>query len=111
MSEGSDANYDGADVQISVDGGQTWQTILPDEGYPALSFGDTCVPADSPFYSGYSPLMSRFNFNLANYAGLTGQIRFRWAADGNVEIPNGGAFVDNVKASRIVVAAPSVACL
>ena len=110
-SEGSDASYDGADVQISVDGGQTWQTILPDEGYPTLSFGNTCIPADSPFYSGYSPLMSRFNFNLANYAGLSGQIRFRFASDSNVEIPNGGAWVDNVKASRIVVAAPSAACL
>jgi Zn-dependent metalloprotease len=111
VSEGSDANYDGADVQISVDGGKTWQTILPDEGYPALSFGDTCVPADNPFYSGYSPLMSRFNFNLSNYAGFTGQIRFRWAVDGAVEVPNGGVWVDNVRASRIVVAGPSATCL
>jgi hypothetical protein len=111
ITEGSDANYDGADVQISVDGGKTWQTINPDEGYPALSFGDTCVPADSGFYSGYSPLMSRFNFNLANYAGFTGQIRVRFAVDGAVEVPNGGVWVDNIKASRIVVAAPSATCL
>jgi len=111
LTEGSDASYDGVDVQISLDGGNTWQTILPNEGYPALSFGDTCIPANSPFFSNYSPVMSRFNFDLASYAGLTGQIRFRLGTDSNVELPNGGAWVDNITASRIVVSVPSASCL
>jgi len=111
MSEGSDASYDGADVQISVDGGNTWQTILPDEGYPALSAGTTCIPADSPFYSNYSPLMSRFNFDLSRFAGLSGQIRFRWGTDPLVEVPVGGAWVDNIRATRMVVPTPSAPCL
>jgi len=55
--------------------------------------------------------MSRFNFDLSRFAGLTGQIRFRWGTDALVEVPGGGAWVDNIKASRMVVPTPSAPCL
>jgi len=110
LSEGSDDTYDGTDVQISVDGGKTWQTVELNEGYPALSYGDTCVPADAPFFSGYGPLMSHYTADLSAFAGTTGQIRFRWAVDGAVEIPGGGTWVDNIGAIGMMVSVPSTPC-
>jgi hypothetical protein len=106
----ADAAYDGANLQISVDGGKTWSVVELTEGYPALAYGDGCMTKSEPFFSGVGPLMKRYNADLSAFAGQTGLLRFHFSSDPLVEVPDGGAWVDNVTASNIVVAAPSAIC-
>lgn len=106
-----DAAYDGIDVQISTDGGASWHKLEPEPGYNAPSAGSGCVTKDTGFFSGYSPLMTRYGIDLSAYSGSTGQVRFRWSADPLAEVPvAGGAFVDNVTARDIVTPVPSASC-
>lgn len=99
---------DGLDVQITLDGGRTWNTVDVVQGYADVSTSTSCVGAGSPIFSGVSPLMTRYDVNLAPYAGRTGQIRFRFGSDPLVDGP--GAWVDNVTTSNVVVSVPDITC-
>lgn len=115
VSENSDAAWDGVDIQISIDGGTSWQKLVPDGGYSAFPTSDNagsgCIPSDEPLFSGYSPLMQRYRIDLSNWAGYTAQVRFRWSADPLVEAPIvGGSWVDNVSMKNVIVPAPSAPC-
>lgn len=110
ISENSDAPYDGLDVQVSIDGGRTWTTINVTQGYSQLSAGTGCMTKDQPFFSGVSPLMQRYDADLSAYAGLVGQVRFRFSSDDLVDATAAGAWIDNVTASNVVVSTPSIPC-
>ena len=99
---------DGLDVQITLDGGRTWNAVDVVQGYAAVSTSTACIGAGSPIFSGVSPLMTRYDVNLSQYAGRTGQLRFRFATDPLVDAP--GAWVDNVTTSNVVVSVPDITC-
>ena len=110
LTEFDGAAYDGVDVQVSVDGGKTWINVEPEEGYPAARASTTTCPSAPAFFGGIGPKMTRYNINLADFAGRKGQVRFRFGADPLVSVPNGGGWVDNVSATGIVVATQSKPC-
>lgn len=109
-SENSDDAYDGMDVQVSLDGGRTWSSIEPTQGYSAISAGSSCVPKGHGFFSGVSPLMARYDANLGAWAGRTAQVRFRFASDTLVDANPAGAWIDNVTTSNVVVSVPDTPC-
>ena len=103
--------YDGADVQVSIDGGATWTSVDVTQGYPALHAGTTsCMAKDAPMFAGAGPLMTRFDVDLGAFAGHTGQVRFRFVSDPLVDVSAAGAWVDNVAARDVVVSVPSTPC-
>jgi hypothetical protein len=110
ITEGTPAEgaLDGMDVQITLDGGRTWNTVDVAQGYADVSSSTSCVGAGTPIFAGVSPLMQRYDVNLSQYAGRTGRIRFRYGSDPLVDAP--GAWVDNVSTSNIVVSVPDVTC-
>jgi hypothetical protein len=110
VTEGTPAEgaLDGLDVQITIDGGRTWNTLDVVQGYADVSASSSCIGAGSPIFAGVSPLMNRYDVNLAPYAGRTGQIRFRVGSDPLID--GLGAWVDNVTTSNIVVSVPDIAC-
>jgi fibronectin type 3 domain-containing protein len=110
VSENTDGAYDGLDVQISIDGGRTWNTLDITQGYNAVSASTSCIGAGSPMFSGVSPLMARYDVNLAQYAGKSGQIRFRFGSDPLVNPSPAGAWVDNVTTNNVVVSVPDITC-
>lgn len=110
VSENTDAAYDGLDVQISIDGGRTWNTVDVSQGYSAISGSTSCIGAGSPMFSGVSPLMTQYDVNLAAYAGATGRIRFRFGSDPLVNPSPAGAWVDNVITRDVVVSVPDITC-
>ncbi len=110
VSENTDAAYDGLDVQISIDGGRTWNTVDVTQGYSAISGSTSCIGAGSPMFSGVSPLMTRYDVNLSAYAGATGRIRFRFGTDPLVNPSPAGAWVDNVTTRDVVVSVPDITC-
>jgi hypothetical protein len=61
-------------------------------------------------FSGVSPLMARYDVNLSDYAGKSGQIRFRFGSDPLVNPSPAGAWVDNVSTSNVVVSVPDITC-
>jgi hypothetical protein len=103
-----DGALDGLDVQITLDGGQTWNSVDIVQGYADVSTSSSCIGAGSPIFSGVSPLMARYDVNLSQYAGRTGQLRFRFATDPLVDGP--GAWVDNVTTSNVVISVPDITC-
>lgn len=110
VSENTDAAYDGLDVQITLDGGRTWTTLDVVQGYSAVSGSTSCIGAGSPMFSGVSPLMQRYDVNLAAFAGRTGQVRFRFGSDPLADAQPAGAWVDNVAAQNIIVSVPDISC-
>lgn len=111
ISENTDAPWDGIDVQVSAGG--KWIKLYPVQGYstPAHA-GSGCIPGDSPMFSGYSPVMTRYTAPIPpELAGTVGQVRFRWTADALVSAPlAGGAWVDNVALENVAVAVPDLTC-
>jgi hypothetical protein len=103
-----DGALDGLDVQITLDGGRTWNSVDVTQGYADVSSSTACIGAGSPIFSGVSPLMSRYDVDLSEYAGRVGQLRFRFASDPLFDGP--GAWVDNVTTSNVVVSVPDITC-
>ncbi len=87
--------YDGGFVQISTDGGDSWDQIEPEGGYPFLSRGDSShLPSETPLFSG-DITWTQVYFDLADFAGDEAIVRFVFASDGNTS--GEGWYVDNVR--------------
>jgi hypothetical protein len=110
VSENTDGAYDGLDVQITTDGGRTWNTVDVVQGYSAVSASTSCIGAGSPMFSGVSPVMARYDVNLSAYAGRTGQLRFRFGSDPLVNPQPAGAWIDNVSTNNVIVSVPDTTC-
>ena len=91
-------SWDGGNVQISNDGGENWEVIVPDGGYP----DDAVVGLDNePGYTGVSgdgdeADWETANFNLANYSGDDVRFKFRFGTDSSVNTYEGW-YIDDVQ--------------
>jgi len=88
-------HYDGGWVEISTDGGQTWQQIDPIDG-PAYSTnlrGDITYETDRA-WTGSSDGWVKSVFNLTAYTGQTIMIRFVFFSD--FSITRAGWYIDDV---------------
>ncbi|MCD4828027.1 MAG: T9SS type A sorting domain-containing protein [Candidatus Cloacimonetes bacterium] len=98
--------YDGGFVELSTDGGDTWQQITPVDGYPYLSRGDnTPLDPSTPMWSGQMD-WSQAWFDLDAYGGGEVMIRFVFASDTAETMV--GWFVDDVRVMREQPLAPPV---
>jgi len=93
----TETNWDGGNVQISTDNGETWEVINPDGGYPD---SDVVGLDNEPGYSGNSgngdePDWETATFNLANYTDDNVRFKFRFGTDGSVEAYEGW-YIDDV---------------
>jgi hypothetical protein len=90
--------WDGGVVEISSDGGASWEQIEPVEGYP-FTIWEAAPSAGSPFDAGI-PCFSgshdwkQEQFDLSAYSGLV-YIRFRFGSDGWTELE--GWYLDDVQ--------------
>ncbi len=92
------ANYywDGAVVEISRNGGVTFESIAPVGGYPYRITPNDASPFayHRPCLGGMTGGWEAVEFDLAAYAGETVQVRFRFGTDGYVT--SRGWFVDDI---------------
>ncbi|WP_223788905.1 S8 family serine peptidase [Marinicella meishanensis] len=96
--------WDGIVVQISTDGGDSWQDLPPDGGYPS-SFRDTepqgtpvnaCgFPATQGAFSGDQNQFTSFSSDLSAYAG--DKVKIRWAFSSDPAVEQFGFYVDNIQ--------------
>ncbi len=75
---------DGGNVKISIDGGNTWEVIEPEGGYPddAIAFSNTGIGGE-PAYTGYQTQWAEAVFNLMPYAGNYARLRWHFGSDGS----------------------------
>lgn len=104
--------WDGVVIEISTDGGSTWNDLPPVGGYPdtfSQTAGNACgFAASHGAFTGVSTASSNadpgngtaiavfkpFSVNLASYAGQNVKLRWRYTADGGAEFA--GFFLDEV---------------
>jgi hypothetical protein len=88
---------DGGNVQISLDGGATFQLILPRQGYPYPPPPDVMCPEglQGPVFSGFSGAYGRGVFPLGQFAGQYAILRWVFESDGAVNYQ--GWIIDDVR--------------
>jgi len=100
----SEPGFDGGRVDITADGGMTWNTIVPSGGYPV----DFVGALGGPGYNGNSGGWHRAAFDLSQFLGQTVALRWHFASDAG--IVDRGWFIDDVKVvERQVLSVPLAA--
>jgi hypothetical protein len=92
--------WDGGIVEISTDGGSSWNQITPEGGYPHLIYPNSASPFDSntPCYAATSG-WEQETFDLSLYTGAA-RIRFQFGSDGYVT--EEGWYIDDVEVTADV---------
>jgi len=93
----SQTNYDGGNVSISTNGGQSWTILQPTTPYNGNNLNGL---NGEPGWTGNSGGWQTATFNLANYANQTVLFRFRFGSDGATSAA--GWFVDNFDLAGVI---------
>jgi hypothetical protein len=74
--------YDGGNVQVSTDGGSSWDLVLPARTYPNVTYGLTyCVPYQRAFASNLGSVWLIDCFDLSAYVGESILVGFFFGSD------------------------------
>jgi hypothetical protein len=97
--------WDCALVEITTDGGENWEVLIPDGGYSHVKNDNPAnpLPQGTPCWSGYHDWREE-TFDLSAYEGTMAQIRFRFASDGYVT--EEGWYVDDVNITSVSTGVP-----
>jgi Zn-dependent metalloprotease len=94
----TDATYDGGVVEISTDGGSSWQDLGPymvQNPYNSNIYQGTSGIGDRKAFSGSSGgIFIQTVVNLTGFAGVTAKLRFRFGSDNSVG--GEGWYIDDV---------------
>lgn len=90
----TESYFDGGNVKISTDSGNTWVLIEPQDGYPdTASPGNSGIP-DEPCYSGESNGWLEAIFVLPVNSGQVFELRWHFGSDGSSNFD--GWYIDDV---------------
>ena len=102
---------DGGEVMVTSDGGDTWQKLGMQEGYPAIynSSDNACgaVPGASCF-SGTNLTWTRFTADLSAFAGKEVHIAWSFSTDGLLNLE--GWYVDDIAVAHALVPGTCQGC-
>ena len=107
-----ESGFDGGEVLISTDDGQSWSHLDLTEPYPAsfTQTGNACAIAlGTKCFSGTNLTWTRFSANLAAYLGQA--VRIRWTFSSDSGVAEEGWYVDDVAITRALVPGPCQTCL
>jgi immune inhibitor A len=92
---GTGTAWDGGVVELSDNGGLTWQIIYPEGGYSHTIIDNPASPfmAGTPVFSGVDSSWQEKRFDLSAFTGVV-KIRFRFGSDGFVT--DEGWYIDDV---------------
>jgi C1A family cysteine protease len=88
--------YDGGVVEISGDGGATWERLTPAAGYPYVTRAGSSAPAfpvGTELYSGWDGWREE-RIDLTGHEG-SARLRFRFGSDGSVGFE--GWYIDDIR--------------
>ena len=87
----TESDYDGGNVQISTDDGESWGVIHPNGSYPDNSISGL---DSEPGYTGTSSGWQSVSFDLTGYSGEEVSFRYRFGSDGSYSSYEGWYFDD-----------------
>lgn len=97
----TERSWDGARVEVSTNGGASWNPLVPNAGYPSRNV----AALQGPGYDGDSDGWEAAEFDLALYLGAPLWIRLNYSSDSGVNAP--GWYVDDVEVvDRQVIGVP-----
>jgi immune inhibitor A len=98
---GTATAWDGGLVELSDDGGLTWQIIYPDAGYThtIINNPDSPFSVGTPVFSGTVSAWEEQRFDLSAFSAVV-KIRFRFGSDGFVT--DEGWYIDDVTVENTV---------
>ncbi|MEO0091942.1 MAG: C25 family cysteine peptidase [candidate division WOR-3 bacterium] len=86
--------YDGGNVKISIDSGNTWTLIRPIDGYDGVAYTTTAGIAGESCYSGIDTFWTEEQFSLSVNIGQRFFLRWHFGSDGNLVYS--GWYVDDI---------------
>ncbi|MFO7914387.1 MAG: S8 family serine peptidase [Candidatus Krumholzibacteriales bacterium] len=90
-----ETNYDGGNVKVSTDGGETWTVLTPMGGYDGTArSGNAGIPGEDCFTGYDNQFWQKELFDVSSYAGSEVIFRFHFGSDGSVYKP--GWYIDDV---------------
>lgn len=100
---GIEDGWDGGVVQVSTDGGTTWQSLAPDGGYPGSiqDKGNACnLPVGTGVFTGTALSWSEEVFPLS---GFSGEVKLRWLFASDTAVTEEGWWLDDIVVSHVLV--------
>jgi hypothetical protein len=92
-----ESNYDGGQIQISTNGGNSFQTLMPNEGYP----DDGVSAVQGPCYTGTIEDWQLVTVDLAQYG--SNNIIVRWHMASDVSVTDPGWYIDDLTINMIPI--------
>lgn len=89
-----ESNYDGGNLKISTDGGNTWTIVTPQSGYPGVASSTNAGIPGEPCYNGTSAGWEEAIFTLPVNNGQIFQVRWHFGTDPSVTYD--GWYIDDV---------------
>jgi hypothetical protein len=89
-----ESNYDGGNLKISTDGGNTWTIVTPQSGYPGVASSTNAGIPNEPCYNGTSAGWEEAVFTLPVNNGQIFQVRWHFGTDPSVTYA--GWYIDDV---------------
>jgi subtilisin-like proprotein convertase family protein len=93
-----DATDDGAWLEISSDGGSTWEFLTPEGGYNNTLDGEAPRPYEA-CWSGTTTAWSEVRADLGAFTGKVVRLKFRFWSEGDEGSPRAGWYFDDVRVS------------
>jgi hypothetical protein len=93
--EGSSTLYDGGNVKISTNDGQTWSVITPIGGYTGTAYSSTPGVGGQPIFGSSNFNWTEVTFNLPVNTGQRFKLRWHFGSDGSIcDYP--GWYIDDI---------------
>jgi len=96
--------YDGGNLEVSLDGGLTWQLFEPLGGYTHIVQQNTNTMDGEPVFSGSSNGWQRAIFDLTPY--VNDSVRFRWRFGSDQSVTARGWYLDDLALTDSLNLAP-----
>jgi choice-of-anchor B domain-containing protein len=102
-----ETDWDGGVVEVSTNGGASWQPVTPTPGYPGAfnSGADACGYATGQgSFTGANLTWTQYTVGLGAYAGSTVRVRFNFSTDAS--ITREGWYLDDLAVTHAQVPGP-----
>ncbi len=103
--EGTSTLYDGGNVKISTNNGQTWTVVTPVEGYTGIGYSGTPGVGGQPIYGGSSSGWIEATFNLPVNTGQHFLLRWHFGSDASVNTYDGW-YIDDITGIGFTIMPP-----
>lgn len=106
---GIEDGWDGGVVQISGDGGDSWQTLTPTGGYPGAiaNAGNACgLPVGAGVFDGTALTWHEVQVPLTGHGG---SVQLRWLFTTDTKVSEEGWWLDDIVVEHVQVAGQCVA--